>query len=82
MKILEQLDTSVTNLLRRLEDLQSENESLRNQVQTMQVTITALEDTTQRLTEALAQEDALRTKALTHIDRLLQTIQDFDGVRE
>ena len=80
MKILEQLDSQVTNLLERLRQLKAENADLREQMQTMSASIEALEEKNRSLTDALTQEEAVRTKALKHLDMLLQRIQDFDQV--
>ena len=79
MKILEQLDTQVTNLLQNVQTLRAENEGLRIELESLKETITALEEKTQSLTDALAKEKAVRMKALGQINSLLQKIQDFDS---
>ncbi|MBO4368974.1 MAG: cell division protein ZapB [Desulfovibrio sp.] len=80
MKILERLTAQVDQLLERFRRLQAENDTLRETIQTMRSTIRSLEEKNSSLTDALAQEEAVRTKALNHIDMLLQRIQDFDRV--
>ncbi|MBQ7617787.1 MAG: cell division protein ZapB [Desulfovibrio sp.] len=76
MKILEQLDSQVTELLTRFGQLKAENADLRVQIETMGSTITALEEKNRSLTDALTQEEAVRKSALSHLEQLLQKIQD------
>lgn len=61
-----------------MDQLKAENSELRSQLATLRSDLAALEENNRSLTDALAQEEAVRTKALTHLDMLLQRIQEFD----
>ncbi|MBQ7456730.1 MAG: cell division protein ZapB [Desulfovibrio sp.] len=77
MTILEQLDTEVTSLLQTIHALKAENANLRFQLESKQALVAALEETNHSLAEAVKHEEAVRTKALTHIDMLLSKLQDY-----
>lgn len=79
MNILKQLDTKVTNLLQRLDQAQGENSALQDQIASLKQEIAALEEKEQSLTTALVEQEDKRTKALAHIEMLLQKIQDFEN---
>lgn len=80
MELLKQMEKAIGSLITRLDSFKVENARLLEEISALTREKTLLENENKALHKSLAEQEALRLKAVGRIDGLLRKLQNYEKV--